>query len=235
MVKWLLRLLYPPKCVFCDKVMEHEHFAVCDACRENIPYNTRACKVCGTPLDTVYGDLLCPTCRKRRRGFKKVYAPFIYKGVVRQSILGFKFRGKKGRGATLAAFIFLKLKEENAPRPDVITFVPMHYIRLGMRGYNQSKLLARALGEIMNVPVVTTLRKTKHTLPQSKLSGQARIQNLQNVYKPVDPEQFRGKTILLIDDVITTGTSLERCARVLKKAGAGEVYGATVAATPFNH
>lgn len=235
MVKGMLRLLYPPKCVFCDKVVENERFSVCDDCLSLVPYNHRACSVCGTPMDTVYGDLLCPACRKKRRKFKRVYVPFIYKDAVRDGILGLKFRGRKGRSTTFAAFIFLKLKEEKAPRPDLITYMPMHFIRLGKRGYNQAQLIAKALGEMMGVPTIKTLRKIKHTKPQSKLQGQARRHNLEGAIKPFEPENFIGKTVLLIDDVTTTGTSLETCAKELRYAGAKEVYAATVAATPFHH
>lgn len=235
MVNGFLRWLYPPKCAFCGKIVENERFAVCDDCLAALPFNLRACSVCGTPLDTVYGDLLCLSCRKKRRRFKKVYVPLIYKEIVRDGIIGMKFRGKKGRSVTFAAFIFLKLKEENAPRPDLITYVPMHFIRLGQRGYNQAYLMAKALGEMMNVPVVKTLRKIKHTSPQSKLNGRARQENLEGAIKPHQAENFSGKTVLLIDDVTTTGTSLNVCAKELKAAGAKEIYAATVAATPFTH
>lgn len=235
MVKYLLRLLFPPKCAFCNKVVENERFSVCADCLSAIPYNNRACLVCATPLDTVYGDLLCPKCRKKRRRFKKVYAPLIYKDMVRDGILGFKFRGKKGRYLTFAAFIFLKLKEEKAPRPDLITYMPMHFIRLGKRGYNQAHLMAKALGEMMGVPVLKTLRKIKNTKPQSKLRGKERLYNLDGAIKPYRPENFIGKTVLLIDDVTTTGHSLETCAKELRYAGAKEVYAAVVAATAFTH
>ncbi len=235
MVKRFLRWLYPPKCAFCDKVVENERFSVCEECLSALPFNHRACKECGTPLDTVYGDLLCPNCRKKRRKVKKVYVPLIYKDRVREGILGFKFRGKKGRSVTFAAFIFLKLKEENAPRPDLITYMPMHFIRLGQRGYNQAHLLAKALGEMLGVPAVKTLRKIKHTKPQSKMRGRERRYNLDGAIRPYRPENFIGKTVLLIDDVTTTGQSLETCAKALRYAGAKEIYAATVAATAFTH
>ncbi len=235
MVRTLLRFLYPPKCVFCDTPIESERFSVCDACLKEISYNKRACKVCGTPLDTVYGDLLCLRCRAKRRSFTKAYVPLVYKDLVRTGILGMKYRGKQARAVTFAAFILLKLREMDAPRPDVITYVPMHFIRLGQRGYNQAKLIAEALGEMLHIPVLKTLRKIKNTMPQSKRNGRDRLYALEGAFVPYKPEGFRGKTVLLIDDVITTGTSINTCAKELRKAGAKEIQVAAAAATPFTH
>lgn len=233
MIRQLLRLLYPPKCVFCEMVVENDRFAVCESCTEDIPRNKRACKVCGTPLDTVFGDLLCVRCRKRKRAFSKAYVPFIYKDKARKAILSFKFRGKRASAKTFAAYILLKIRELEGQRPDVITFIPMHFIRRGMRGYNQAELLAKALGKMMNVPVVPTLWKTKHTLPQSKRRGQERLYALRDAYALRRDVDVAGKKILLIDDVITTGTTLNVCARILKTAGAEEIEVAAVAATAF--
>lgn len=233
MMRQMLRLLYPPKCVFCDAVVDNDRFAVCESCSGEIPHNTRACSVCGTPLDTVFGDLLCLRCRKRKRAFSRAYVPLIYKDKVRKGILSFKFRARRASAKTFAGYMLLKIRELEGQRPDIITFVPMHFIRRGMRGYNQAELLARALGEMMNVPVKPTLRKTKHTVPQSKQHGRERRGALRGMYALRKDADVKGKKILLVDDVITTGTTLGVCARILKTAGAGEVEVAAVAATPF--
>ncbi len=235
MIRQLLRLLYPPKCVFCEAVVENERFAVCESCIREIPYNKRACEICGAPLDTVYGDLICTDCRKRRRAFTRAYVPLIYKDAVRRGILGFKFRGKSGRGQTFAAFILLKMREMDAPRPDIITFVPMHFIRYGMRGYNQAALLAKALGKMLDVPVLPTLRKTKNALPQSKRRGRDRLYAPRGLYALRKDAAVAGKRILLVDDVITTGATLHACAGLLKGAGAKKIEIATAARTPFVH
>ncbi len=195
--------------------------------------NKRACRICGTPLDTVYGELLCIGCRKRKRAFSRAYVPFIYKDAVRDAVLRFKFRGRRAGCRTFAAFILLKMKELEAERPDVITYVPLHFIRLGMRGYNQSALVAEALGEMLGIPVSPMLRKIKHTLPQSKRRGTARLHALHGAFALRKRTDVAGKRILLVDDVITTGTTLHTCARELQKAGAADVQVATVAATPY--
>lgn len=233
MIRRVLRLLYPPKCIFCGEVVENDAFAVCKTCAERAPLNKRACKACGTPLDTVYGPLLCTDCVKRRRPFQKAYVPLIYKDSVRDAILKFKFGGRRASAVTMAAYMLLKMRELEAARPDVITFVPMHPIRLGMRGFNQAELLAKALGAMLGVPVLPLLRRTKYTKPQSKRRERDRIYAVQDVFALRKKAEPYGKRILLIDDVITTGATLAACAKVLKKRGAAVVEISAVAATSF--
>lgn len=233
MIRWLLRLLYPPKCVFCGTLTRNERFAVCSDCLPTLSHNKRACQICGTPLDTVYGDLICTDCRRRKPAFSRAYVPFIYQDAVRTAILRFKFAGRRAGAGTFAAYMLMKLREMEAERPDLITFVPMHFIRLGMRGYNQAALLARALGKMLDVPVAATLRKTKHTQPQSKRRGRDRLYAPRKAYALRKDAAVSGKRILLVDDVITTGATLDTCARLLKNAGAKNVDITTVAATTF--
>lgn len=229
----LLRLLFPPKCVVCGRVTDNENFAVCEDCLPQIPLNRRACRICGAPLDTVYGDLVCTNCRKRKRAFSRAYVPFLYKDAARKAILRFKFGGRRGSARTLAAYILLKMRELEAPRPDVITFVPLHFIRLGTRGYNQAALLARALGKMLGVPVQPTLRKVRNTPPQSKMSGRYRWVMQHDVFALKRGAAVAGKNVLLVDDVVTTGATMHTCARHLQKAGAKTIEIAAAAATPF--
>ena len=229
MIRFLLRLFFPPKCVFCEEVLENENFAVCPACISAISYNKRACTVCGTPLDTVYGERICPACRKKKRAFSKAYVPLLYKDEVRASILGFKFRGKRARA------MYMKIREAGAERPDAITFVPMHFIRLGTRGYNQAELLAKELGQIWSVPVVPMLRKTENSKPQSKRRAIDRKTAPFRMYAPKKDADTKGKRLLLVDDIVTTGTTMEACARILRRMGAKNIEIAAIAATPEKH
>ncbi len=121
------------------------------------------------------------------------------------------------------------------PRPDVITYVPMHFIRLGTRGYNQAALLAKALGKMLCIPVEATLRKTKHTVPQSKKGQRERAMALRGVYAVLPRASVRGKSILLVDDVVTTGSTIQACAGLLRKHGAKDVQIAAVATTAYYH
>lgn len=233
MIRSVLRLLFPPKCIFCGKVVDNDAFAVCEACMEDVPENERACRVCGVPLDTVYGPLLCTNCAGHRRPFRKAYVPFIYKDSVRKAILTFKFGGRRASAVTMAAYILLKMRALGAERPDIITFVPMHPFRLGMRGFNQSQLLASALGKMLGVSTEPLLKRTKYTKPQSKRKAQDRRRAVKDVYALRKNRDLKGKRILLIDDVITTGATLSACAALLKKGGAKSVEIGAVAATSF--
>ena len=235
MMNRLLRFLFPPKCVCCDTVVESDCFALCTSCAAELPKNKKACKICGTPLDTVYGPLLCTKCQTTRRAFSGACIPYIYRDGARDAILKMKFCGRSGSARTLAACILLKMREQEMPRPDVITYVPMHFIRLGMRGYNQAELLAKALGKMLSVPVEATLRKTKHTVPQSKKGQRERILALRGMYAVLPRAAVRDKKILLVDDVVTTGSTMQVCASLLKKHGAKDVQIAAVAATRYNH
>ncbi len=233
MFRWLLRFLFPPKCVFCGHFVENDHFSVCKDCFLDIPYNHGyRCTRCDTPIDAIYGDGLCKTCKSHKRGFDKVYAPLLYKDTVRKSIIGFKFHGKIARSRTFASFIVMHMREASAPHPDIITYVPMHPKKEMRRGYNQAKLLAEDISATICVPVVSTLKKCKDTSPQSSRSRRERFLALRGVFAFSCETDIKGKCILLIDDILTTGATLDTCARILKKAGAKQVIAATCAVTP---
>ncbi len=233
MIQSLLRFLFPPKCIICEEIVENDRFAICERCIESLPQNKKACVVCGTPLDTVYGPSLCTTCQKRRRPFRRAYVPFVYKDGIRKAILSMKFRRRPQIAKTLAACILIEMRKQNADRPDIITFVPMHFIRLGTRGYNQAELIAKTLGEMLSVPVMATTRKTKHTPPQSKRRRRERMVALRDAYAPLRGVDLSGKRVLLMDDVITTGSTMEVLSRLLKTIGAKEVQIAAAAATAY--
>jgi len=228
-----ITFFYPPKCVFCEKIVKNYMFSVCEKCLDNIPYNTSCCKKCATPLYNPYGDGLCLKCKSKKQGFDKVFAPLIYKDSVRESILRFKFSGRKAYARTYAGLIFMKIKEEGY-RPDAITFVPIHFLRLGMRGYNQAENLAEYLAEIMNVDLINTLKKIKNTKPLSKQKHKNRENLVRGVFKIRNnaSNYIQGKNILLIDDIFTTGATVNECIKLLKKAGAENISVATIAVTP---
>lgn len=113
--------------------------------------------------------------------------------------------------------------------PDVICSVPLHKRRLKWRGYNHAEELAQEMGEAFSLPVIDALLKTQHTTPQANLGKERREANLKGVFQARNPHAIDAKTILLVDDVYTTGATMEECAKVLKRAGAARVFGAVVA------
>ena len=158
-----------------------------------------------------------------------------YKDNVARSICRYKFYGRRSYALVFGRILAMKLEKKVCTDFDVLTFVPIAPLRRLKRGYDQVELLARAIGNEIGVKPIRTLRKIRNTPPQSGISDASRRRaNVLGAYKPVNPEQFRGKRVLLLDDVITTGSTVSECARVLLTAGAKEVFCAAVAATNHN-
>lgn len=220
--------------MMCGKLLERgKVFLTCADCAGKTPINRgRRCKVCSTPLESVYGQEICHNCRKTKRYFEKACTPFIYEGGVKNAIKGLKFRSKNVYAAPLAAFMFTAVKQcDMLDSIDVITYVPIHFNRLGERGYNQSQLLAESISEFSGVPVYELLKKTVDTKPLSMLRTNKRAELVKGVFALCENEDISDKNILLIDDIITTGSTANECAKVLRRGGAASVRVAAVAST----
>ena len=206
----MLRLLFPPKCIMCVRFLKKEETDLCHDCR--------------AALEPFPGS--------------KTNIPFVahwtalwyYKGNVRNSIHRFKFGRRQHYAASYGRLLGMLLSGSIYTDVDLVTWVPVSALRKFSRGYDQSKLLADALGGELSLPVIRVLKKIRHTPPQSTL-GRApqRRANVLNAYKIVDPSLIAGKRILLLDDVVTTGATASECARMLLTAGAKQVNLATIA------
>ena len=156
-------------------------------------------------------------------------APLYYEGSVRQSLLRYKFSGITAYGHIYADFI-AKSIDETQISCDIITWVPLSRKRLRKRGYDQAEIIAAALGRKLGIPCVRLLAKTKDNPPQSRTgNARARKKNAAGVYTCCDREAAENKTVLLVDDIVTTGSTLAECAGVLRKAGCKAVYAAAAA------
>lgn len=205
--KWLLFWLFPRKCPVCRRVIPPQE-RICSSCREALPQNRR-------PAPAL-------------RHLSGIWAPYVYRAGVQKIISAFKFRGRRELAPLLAQMMAESLPEKL--RPELIIGVPMHPKRRRQRGYNQADLLARELGKLLGVPVSTSaLVKCRSNRLQHNLSAAQRRENVKDVYQVKDPAQVAGKAVLLVDDVFTTGSTLEECARVLAEAGAGPVWGVVFA------
>lgn len=207
-------LLFPPKCVLCARVLERDELDLCHDCRQNAPECTA-------------------------RGLKP---PFVestlslwhYEGLVRRSLLRYKFHGKRHYALPYGRLLAMKLLREREDGFDLITWVPISRWRKLRRGYDQVELLAQGVCAQLEMTPVQCLRKIRHNRAQSGIVGQAhRRANVLGVYEAVNKETFRGKRVLLLDDIVTTGATVGECARVLLTAGAKEVHCAALAAA--NH
>ncbi len=225
-----LSLLYPPRCLVCRALGDA---GLCTLCLNQIaPVAPPFCRVCGHPLAA---DTGCFNCTARRPAFTHARSLGPYDGVLLAAIHQFKYRDRPQLavplGQALAASARMQAADLNQLRFDALLPVPMHPTRRRLRGYNQSERLARIVASELALPLWTdVLVRTRSTRPQVGLSADARRSNLSGAFALRRPEAVPGKTLLLIDDVITTGSSLHECALVLKASGAKSVYCLTLAA-----
>lgn len=198
----ILDLLFPPKCPFCRKVLDRA--GICSACEASLPYTE-------TPLWKGPDGLRCA-------------APLWYEGSVREALLRLKFQGVPGTAAPLGRLIAQCAAEEFGGDFDVVTWVPVSRKRLRKRSYDQTELLCRAACRAWGIAPVQLLKKTVDTPAQSGLKdAAARRANVLGAYEAVNPENLRGRRVLLVDDICTTGATLSECVRVLRDAGADSV------------
>ena len=154
-----------------------------------------------------------------------------YKGNVRNSLLRYKFYGHRSYAAAYGRFLAMKLHVLGWDDFDILTWVPISAKRRRKRGFDQSELLAKAVAAELGVSAVSTLKKIRHTSPQStKKDAAQRRANILGAYQVIDPESVRDRKILLIDDIITTGSTASECAKTLAFSHAGQIRCASVAA-----
>ncbi len=184
---------------------------------------------------------LCPKCRTDAPEFtkSKIKHSFIarwtslwyYKDMARRSILRYKFYKRISYVHAFARLLAIKLQKEGYEDYDILTWVPVSSLRKIGRGYDQVELLAYAIGRELNVEPVRTLKKIRNTPPQSSIRDYShRRANVMGVYRVLCPEQVKGKRILLLDDVITSGATASECAKTLTIAGAKHISFAAIAA-----
>ena len=208
---WILQLLYPPRCVLCRKVLEKEETDLCRHCRQDAPE--------------------FPNSKRKIQFLDSFAAVWYYEGSVRGSLLRFKFHGARSYASSYGRLLAMKLREEYPDGFDVLTWVPVSFLRKFRRGYDQVELLARAVGRELDMEPVSTLQKIRHNRQQSRIHDAAkRRANVLGAYRVKDPERVRGKRVLLLDDILTTGATVGEAARMLLTEGAKEVHCAAVAA-----
>lgn len=214
MIERILRFLFPPKCVLCKKVLSEEETDLCRSCRE---------------LQPEY-----PGNKIKLSFLAQWTGLWYYKENVRLSILRFKFYGHRSYGESYGRLLAMKLQRDGWDDMDVLTWIPISRRRKWTRGYDQVQVLGTVVARELGIPLVPTLRKIRHTKPQSTMGSAAhRRANILGAYQVIDPELVRGKRILLLDDIITTGTTASESARMLLTAGAKEVKLATLAVASF--
>jgi ComF family protein len=227
LLRGLVDLLYPPACQVCRSPGQ---YPLCPRCAERFPLiKPPFCQKCGKPL---HGppDLLftCIPCRRRRWGFARARSVGVYDGTLRDAIHALKFRRCADMAVPLGTLLAELIAADQELQPDVIVPVPLHPVRLRERGFNQSALLAAQAGRYLERSVdVDTIRRTRPTASQTGLPASERRSNVRGAF--VAAPGLPARRVLLIDDVMSTGSTARECARVLRRAGAGEVVVATLA------
>ena len=212
MLRRLMVLLFPPKCILCQKILSAEETDLCHNCRA---------------FAQEHGS------GKRNIQFiAKWTALWYYNSSVRESIHRYKFYRHQHYSKAYGRFLAMHLMQSEFTKDiDYLTWVPTSYLRRIHRGYDQSKLIAAEVAKHLDIPLVQCLHKHRHTPPQSTIRGMAqRKANILGAYHVPAKVNVRGKRILLIDDILTTGCTASECAKTLCLAGAKEVHFAALAA-----
>lgn len=233
----VIDLLYPPHCAACgcsilpnDPENSTDMETLCAECRRGIvPSSGNCCPVCS---HTMTGMLMCPNCEGRRWHLSVIVAACRYEGLVRELIQRFKYGRDQSLIRALAPLLRAALDDPrlNGKHFDAIVPVPLHSHREREREFNQSALLATHLGKRLGIPVREYLKRTRPTAPQAGFDRAARMKNLEEAFELAKGRELPPDAcLLLVDDVSTTGSTLDACAAVLMEAGAAEVCAVTVA------
>lgn len=231
----LLDVILPPICHICHSFIPDAGILhICPACRERLPLvSSPLCSICGIPFAGTGGDHRCGACLTHPPHFDTARAPFLYEGAIRDLIHSFKYNQLTHLRYPLA-LLTMEAVDRLMPEhdPHIIVPVPLHISRLRHRGFNQAALLGRVLSRRLSLPMLPdALVRTRPTEPQINLPATERRANVKGAFTAGTPDRIADKRVLLLDDVMTTGSTIDECAKELKKAGAAVVIAATIART----
>ena len=207
-----LDLLFPPKCPYCQKLLDEPRAPVCPRCQASLPW------------------------LEGRAGERKIdladgcYSPLAYGEMVREAIHRYKFHRVRALGRPFAALMARCLADRLPDGADLICWAPLSRERFRERGFNQAELMAREMGRLLSIPAGPALEKVRDTRPQSELEEEsARRANARGAYALLPGADLTGKRVVLVDDVVTSGSTLSECAALLRRAGAEQVFCLTLA------
>lgn len=231
----LLDIILPPICHICHSfIPKADVLHICPTCRELLPLvSSPLCSICGIPFNGTGDDHRCGACLTHPPHFDTARATFLYEGPIRDLIHSFKYNQRTHLRYPLALLSLEGVIEVIADhKPQLIIPVPLHRSRLRHRGFNQAALLGRVLSRQLILPMVPdALIRNRATEPQITLAASERRVNVNGAFSVARPDDVVGKRILLLDDVMTTGSTMNECSKELKKAGADMVIAVTVART----
>ena len=234
-------VVFPSDCRLCGIPLTNiSRLPVCPECIDSVqPIRAPQCVQCGErllPAQLLIGDARCRGCREFEPDFDRAVSFGEYDGALRGLIHLLKYDNVLPAAPLLGAKLadaITQLRFEGGDAPPLLVPVPLHKRKRSERGFNQSELLVRAAAKRLPQPfeVALVLKRQRPTHSQVGLTREQRIANLRDAFRVTAPDRVKGRTVIVVDDVMTTGTTVSECARVLKQAGAERVWAATVART----
>lgn len=230
MLQEILDMLYPVRCPVCGDVVIPKGTKICSPCERKLQLICEPrCKKCSKPIEQDQREY-CSDCQRKDYHFEYGYSLWVYDSVMKKSISDFKYHYKKEYAKYyIEKIIQIYGKAINKLAPDVLVPVPIHKSKYRERGYNQAKILAYGIAKELNIPVLPNLLiRNKKTLPQKQLSDKERLKNLQEAFmfndKAASDYHKELKRIILVDDIYTTGSTIEACTNVLMRNGIEHTY-----------
>lgn len=219
-----LNIFFPAKCGFCEDITGNYKF-ICDKCIDKQMHYEDKCFLCGNI--TYLKNNICKECLKKKIYYDRLIFCNEYEGTIQDKIVAYKFYGKKYLYHFFTELLYERLKAEVA---DIIIPVPISKRRMNERGYNQAAIIAKKLSVLLDIKYnKNTLVKIKDTKRQSNLSKEERYKNIINSFKLADIYDIANKSVILIDDVFTTGVTANECSKELRRGGAYKITVATIA------
>ena len=220
----LLDFFSPSCCSNCGTYVRYEDMSLCAKCLSDIKLLSDKCGKCSGKLTDNY----CNTCSNRKFYIERNITIAEYSGVMKEVIRNYKFNKVRRLYKVLSGLAYKEISQIQDVT-DIVTSVPVNRIKKWRRGFNQSELIAKAIAKRMKKEYRILLRDTYKFKTQKKLSYKDRFLNIINRYKIINEKYIQGENILIIDDIFTTGATLNECARILLSAGANKVYSLTIA------
>ncbi len=227
LIQTFLDIIYPVRCPVCGEIVLPKGKRICTACKERLPYiGEPGCMRCSKPLEHEEQEY-CSDCERKSYHYDRGYAVWVYNEDMRHSIADFKYHSKKENAKFYIHEMLCRYGDKiGALSVDAVIPVPVHRSKYRERGYNQAEILAKGIGRELELPVFPKLlTRTKKTMPQKKLSDKERLQNLSEAFRYNERYALQPiRKVLLVDDIYTTGSTIEACTNVLKSKGVEEVY-----------
>lgn len=230
MLKTIIDILYPRRCPICGDIVIPRGELVCNTCKGKlVQIEEPRCKKCSKPIDSDEKEY-CLDCKKKKNHYVKGYSLWIYDTNMKKSIADFKYHGRREYSDYYVTEILHKFGEDFNNLPiDVLVPIPIHRSKQIKRGYNQADVLAKDLGKELGIPVLSNLLiRGKKTLPQKQLNDKERLKNLEKAFtfskKESEKYSRKIKVVMLVDDIYTTGSTIEACTNTLLQSGIEQVY-----------